>query len=180
MCFGQLELMRLNRFFLLVQNACARWYFSCCQMLNVFTRGDPSDSLHKGQHACTPTTTNNPFNRRRRFSARRRRKDEEDESVITNRWSDYPATSDPAAHMNVLIKTLITDVTAGHYWDWRKLQLGEPKLAVFMKSRFFFLCATLWRDKGMCIYVHTRCNMVLTSVSPIKKQRKLSKWQTLR
>lgn len=43
------------------------------------------------------------------------REEEEDESVTTNRWSDYPATSDPAAHMNVLIKTLITDVTAGHY-----------------------------------------------------------------
>lgn len=85
------------------------------------------------------------------------REEEEDESVTTNRWSDYPATSDPAAHMNVLIKTLITDVTAGHYWDWRKLQLGEPKLAVFIKSRFFFVCYFLTGQGNdnyicMCIY----------------------------
>lgn len=89
----------------------ARSYFSCCQMLNVSTRGDPRTAVHKDRHACTRTAQTihlitvdaAPLRERgRRVSHHHRR-------------SDYPATSYAAAHMNVLIKTLITDVTAGHY-----------------------------------------------------------------
>lgn len=77
----------------------ARSYLSCCQMLNVFTRRGPPWQFAQGptRVQLQPPRTIHLTVDHRRFSARRRREDEEDESVIINRWSDYAATSDPAA-----------------------------------------------------------------------------------